>query len=1201
MKKNVSRERGDLKSALRNKFLYVMRKSIILSIFLAHVVSFASAQKVNINIKNQSISSIFKSITKQTNLEFFYSDNSFDANKIISVKASNENAVDLVGRIVGKQFKVEVIDGNRIIIALDKTKKNDASSTNADVVEIEIKGRIKNANGENLVGATVWCKGTKNGSITDFDGKFEILANKGDVLIIDYIGYERKEITIKDETKFQEIVMVQSVSELDEVKVVSTGYQKIDNERSTGSVSVVTAKDLEKIPVSNVMHQLEGQVAGLAVDILDSDNTFVYDNVFGDAAGKTSYNFRIRGKSTYQTSGSSSMPLIVLDGTPTELDIRTLNPADIEKITFLKDAAAASIYGARSANGVMVIDTKKGKKGKSRISVSQNYSISAEPKLSSLSLMNSSQVLNLEQELVDKNMVSDPANATNLYYANPISQGLEIMFQEKRGTITAAEKEAKLNVLRNRNNYDQIQKYLLQAAESKNFNVSLSGGKDDYSYFTSAAFSKEKPNAIGNEGKRMTLTVNQDFKLFKSFKLSTSLKGSFFNYLQNGLGLAPLAASSSTLLPYDQIVDDNGNSVDYYRRFYSTSSQSLTEKGYLPWTYNYIDELENSNKEIKENNYSANIALTVPLIKGLNAVGTYYMENSNLTNTNIYNEQTYYVRDAINYATYLNTTTNKLTYGIPKGGIYQSNGYTKNSYTARGQLNYDLAIAEKHKVDALGGIEFRQVRDINSGRTLYGYNEPTQSSIDLPGISYTNVYGSTIGISYNNTEKDQRRRFLSYYSNAAYSYDNKYTISGSVRLDDYNNFGVDKSLRRTPLWSTGAKWNVYKEAFMEKATFVNNLSLRLSYGFNGNISLTTFPFTNISLASIDTYSQLPYAFVTAAANPTLTWEKTGVFNVGVDFGLFNSRLNGTLEYYKKNSKDLIQDFPVSPFYGLPNNSLTRNTATLEGHGIDLNLNGVLVRNQNFSADLNLVTSYNTNEVTDSRYTSYSSYLNGTGSTPPIVGYGLSSVFAFRSAGLDANGMTQIYNKSGDIVKSTTILTDIEDMKYMGTSTPQYYGSISSNIRYHKFSLYMLATYKLDYVLFKPTFLQYVDRYGSFTKYDLNAEIDNRWRVAGDEATTSVPGVKGMTGYSYVRYLFGDNRVIDGDHIRFKEISLKYDLSSFLKDTFIENASITFAARNLGIIWRKNKDNIDPDFLPYTGITSKLPPVGMYTLGLNINF
>ncbi|MFC5682388.1 SusC/RagA family TonB-linked outer membrane protein [Flavobacterium sp. MAHUQ-51] len=1176
-----------------------MRKSLILSIFFAHIASFALGQKVNVNIKNEPISSVFKKISKQTKLEFFYSETVFDSSKKVSVSANNIEAMSLIGQIIGNKYKAELVDKNRILIVLNNSTTNAISKPTAkSVVAAKVTGVVKNAKGEALIGATVWCRGTRFGSITDAEGKFEVEAKKGDVLVIDYVGYERKEITITDESKYLEVVMVFAVSKLDEVKVVSTGYQKIDNERSTGSVSVVTAKDLEKIPVSNVMHQLEGQVSGLAVDILDSDNTFVYGRVFGDGAGSTSYNFRIRGQSTYRSNG---MPLIVLDGTPTELDIRTLNPADIEKITFLKDAAAASIYGVRSANGVMVIETKKGKLGKSRISVAQNYSISAKPNLASLPLMNSSQVLNLEQELVDKGLAFDPNSAFNLFSAIPISQGMEIMFQEKRGTITAAEKNAKLDILRNRSNYDQIQKYLIQPAESSNYNISLSGGKDDYSYFTSAAFSKEKPNSVGDEGKRMTFTVNQDFKLFKSLKLSTSLKGSFFNYLQNGLGLSPLNASLTTLLPYDQLVDDNGKSVDYFRTFYSKNSLDLQSKGYLPWTYNFIDELKNSNKETKENNYSANIALTLPLFKGLEAVGTYYIENSDLTNTNIYNDKMYYTRDLINLATYLNPNTNALTFGLPKGGIYQSTENTRSSYTARGQLNYDLLIADKHKIDALGGVELRQVREQISGRTLYGYNENTQTSIDIPSINYTSVYGFSSSMSYGNTQKDQRRRFLSYYSNAAYSFDNKYVISGSVRLDDYNNFGVDKSLRRTPLWSTGAKWNVFKEAFMNKASFVSNLSLRLSYGYNGNISLTTYPFTNISLAATDSYSQLPFAFISAAANPTLRWEKTGVFNVGVDFGFFNSRLNGSFEYYKKNSKDLIQEFPVSPFYGLPNNSLTRNTATLVGHGIDLNLNGVLVRNNDFGVDLNLVTSYNTNEVTDSRYTSYTSYLNGTGSTPPIVGYGLNSIFAFRSAGLDANGRTQIYDKQGNIVAYNKILTDIEDMKYMGTSTPQYYGSISSNIRFHKLSLYLLATYKLDYVLFKPTFQTYVDRYGSFSKYDLNQDIDNRWRVPGDEAKTTIPGVQGMSGYSHGRYYFSDNRVIDGDHIRFREISLKYDLSSYLKKTFINNASLTFAARNLGIIWRKNKDNIDPDFLPYTGGTIKLPPVGMYTLGLNVNF
>lgn len=1165
----------------------------ILCMFLAFTAVAQTNKTVTIEGTNLTFQKVFANITKQTGYVFFYNVKILDKAKPVNLNIQKKSISEALGIVFeGQQFAFTIQDKTIVVTS--------TSPENLSTGSIEVKGRVLNSNGEPYPGVNIWVTGTRIGATTDFDGSF-ILHSVPTNAIVEASGLtiETTRLNLDGRSNIT-ITAKEKVSLMNEI-VVNNGYQKISKTRSTGSVSTITAKDLEKIPVSNVMHQLEGQVAGLAIDVLESDNSFVYGNVFGAGAAKTSYNFRIRGQSTYDTSGASSLPLIILDGTPTELDIRTLNPKDIEKITFLKDAAAASIYGARSANGVMVIETKKGKKGKTRFSASQNYSIANKASLSRLPLMNSSQVLNLEQELVDKGIITDPAAATSLYYSTPINQGVEYMFQEKRGTITTAEKNAQLDILRGRNNYDQITKYLMRPSESNNFDFSFSGGQNDYTYFTSASFSNEKTQAVGTGGKRMTFTVNQDFKLLNYFKVSTSLKGSIFNYDQNGLGLSPLQASLTSFLPYNEIVDANGNSVSYDRRFYSADTQRLQGQGYLPWTYNYIDELNNSNKGIEERNYSANVSITAPLFKGLDAVATYYIETSNLDNKNLYNPNTYYARDLVNQYTTVNTATNELIHGVPLGGISQNSRFGKDSYTGRGQLVYNTTLADKHVIDALGGIEFRETVESNQSGTLFGYNETAQTSIDLPSNTPNTIYGYPQGISYNNTLKSQTRRFLSYYGNASYTYDNKYTVSGSARLDDYNNFGVDKSYRRTPLWSTGLKWNITKENFMKNVTFFDNLSFRASYGYNGNISLETFPFTNISLADVDRFSQQPFAFISAAANPALRWEKTGIMNFGLDFSLFNYRLNGTIEYYKKNSEDLITEFPVTPFYGIPNSMLTRNASTLEGHGIDLNLKGTIISTKDFGFDLSLVTSYNTNEVTDSRFTNFANILNGTGSTAPIVGYGTNSIFAFRNAGLNNAGSVQVYDKDGNIVQSNTMLTNIEDMKYMGTSTPKYYGSLSANLTYKKLSLYLLATYKLDYVLFKPSFDQYVDRYGSFKGYDLNSDIDLRWRNPGDEATTNVPGVRGMTGYSYSRYRLSDDKVIDGDHIRFKEVSLKYDLSNLFENTFIDSASLTCSARNIGIIWRKNNDNIDPDFLPLTGTNMKLPPTAMYSMGFNFNF
>ena len=1195
MKKNLSAKDCGVKSALWDKFLSIMRKSLILSILFSSIAVFAYSQKLSLKAKNQSVASVLKSITKKTNVEFFYSDDVFDAQRRVDITVNNADVMAVIKQLIGEGYKAEFVNSKLIVIALNPKVKTVQSSVMDE--KVKIKGVVTNSKKEYLIGATVWVKGTKDGAITNFDGSYEIMAKKGDVLIFEYMGYKKLEVAVTDSLIINPI-MLEDVSKLDEVKIVSTGYQNIDKERSTGSFTVITAKDLEKVPVNNVLHRLEGQVAGLQLELLDSDNTFVYGRKFGSGSEKTAYNISIRGKSTISPT-SNAMPLIVLDGTPTELDIRTINPDDIEKITFLKDAAAASIYGARAANGVMVINTKKGKQGQTRINFSQNYGFSNKPSLSKLPLMNSAQVLNLEQEFVDKNLVTDPASVTYML-TTPVSQGMDLMFQYKRGQITQAQRDAGLDVLRNRNTYGQAEQYLLQASTSQNYDLSFSGAENDYSYFMSGSYSKEETQAKGSDGQRLTLLSNQDFKLFNYAKITTSLRGSIFKYNENSLGLSPLGMSSNTLLPYNQIVGDNGNSVDYYRHFYAGQTIPLEQAGYLPWTYNYIDELNNKDNTINEQNFGATVSATLPLLKGLDAVGTYSVETSTSSNDNMYNENTYYARDAINSATSINSNGD-LVYGIPLGGIFQSNKFGKTSSTMRGQLNYDGIIGQDHLINAMGGIEARETGETQDSRTLYGYNSKTQTSVDIPSKNYVDVNGYNYTISNGNVHKDFHRRFLSYYANAGYTFKNKYTLTGSARLDDYNNFGVDKKLRRTPLWSTGAKWNIKEESFLKDVNLVNDLALRASYGFNGNINLEVFPFTNISISDLDNFSQQPYAFISQPANPNLRWEKTGILNFGVDFSLLNSRLNGTVEYYKKDSKDLIVEFPVSPFYGTSNNMLVQNAATLAGHGIDLSLNGTILKAKDFSWNSALVVSFNKTEVTDSRFQNYSQYLNGSGTTPPVEGYPLNSIFAFRSAGLDATGRTQVYDKSGKIVNSFTSLKDIEDMKYMGTNIPSYYGSFSHTFNYKKLSLYILATYKFDYVLFKPTYGGYVNRQGRFNQYDLNTDIDQRWRKTGDEATTSVPGIQGSTGLSYVRYIYGEDQIIDGDHIRFRELSLKYDMTSLINRGIVRGASVTFTARNLGFFWRKNKDGLDPDFLPYTGTNMKLPAMAIYSIGFNVNF
>ncbi|UII25395.1 SusC/RagA family TonB-linked outer membrane protein [Fulvivirga maritima] len=1192
-----------IKTAFRDKIDYrglLMRFTCVLILFIsaldlgiAHPVEGQKLEEIQVLVEfeDADLKSVFKTLEKKTNLLFAYPTGALDTYRVNMDKQSRSVKEVLDQALANTPYTYKRLENNILVFKKENNEEvKEVASIGAFEEQVRVTGKVTDATtGDPMPGVNIVLKDRALGTMTNAEGMYMIEARPEDVLVFSFIGYKPTEVLVGNNS-ILDVAMEVSLTTLSEVTILSTGYQKIEKERATGSFSTLESKDLKKVPSRNVIQQLEGQVAGLQVNINENDNTFVYDNLVGKESGGTSYSYKIRGQSTLDTDGKNDSPLIVLDGTPTEIDIRTLNPNDIEKITFLKDAASAAIYGVRAANGVIVIDTKKGKTGETTINFSHTTTFSSKPRISELPLMNSAELIDFEQELVDSGIAMDPT--TSFFRPAPISDAMDIMFQEKRGELKPGEAYSALNILRNRNNYGQIEDNFLQRAKAESYNLSLSGGQEKHHYFASASYSKEETKFIGRQGRRLTLLVNQDFKLFDYATLNTSLKGSIFKYDQNHVGLQPLQSSNYMFLPYDQIEDFK------YRQFYSAESIELENNGYLPGTYNYIQELDNRNNTVNEQNYFANVSLTIPLIlEGLDFVSTYSIERSYSDNENIYNEETYHTREILNTATSVDPSTGNLIYGIPRGSIVQNNNYINTNTTSRFQLNYANNLVEDHYLRGMAGIEFRQMKTEGKGGTLYGYDEDSQTFVGSPISPYTTIDGYPRDLDYFNSRLSQRRRFLSYYGDLSYTYRNKYTLTGSVRLDDYNNFGVDKKYRRQPLWSVGTMWNMKKENFLAAVEPINSLKLRASYGYNGNVSLTTYPFTNISLSTqADPFSKDPYAAINSPANPALRWEKTGIFNIGVDFALFNNRLRGTVEYYDKKSKDLLVELPISVFYGVDGNRVTQNSATLKGHGVDMNLSGTILQKDAFNWDLGGVLTYNVNEVADSRFDDYTNYLRGAG-RPPVDGYALNSIFAFRSAGLDNTGRTQVYNRNGDIVDYNTDLEELEDLKYMGTMLPDYYGGINTTLTYKRLSLYVLLTYKLDYVMVKPTF-----SYGLGRDYDLHTDLSNRWKTAGDEKNTDVPSLMGMTGNSLTRYMLSDKQIMDGDHIRLKQISLTYDLSGMFFTNYIKGASLSFSAQNVALLWTKNDEGLDPDFLPTLGKSSiNLGPPVMYSVGVNVNF
>ncbi|WP_316848901.1 SusC/RagA family TonB-linked outer membrane protein [Pedobacter agri] len=1147
------------------------------------------------NLKTKNLDEVLKKVLYSNNLLFLY---------------VSEGNYTIVSR--DERLFQSVIPGN----------STNAPTISADNDEHYLRGRVLDKNGDALPGATIKSNGSNRVVVSGSDGRFNMFVPDGATSVsVSYIGFQTSIIPIGRTSGNLTINMTPSaLGQLKDVNVVSNGYQTLSKERITGAASTVTAEQIAKIPVPNVLQRLEGMVPGVRVNVLSSDRSFAYSSGTSTGSqislnggtrtvGRNDYNMSIRGISTLS---GESFPLVVVDGAVSELDISTFNPDDIENISFLKDAAAASIWGARAANGVMVITTKRGKNTKQpSINASVSIGFSEKPDLGYYRTMNSAQQLEYERELVTRNFITD-LGATNYNTGSyNRSEGTFLALRLKAGTITQAQYDARASQLSAIDNNSQISDFFLQRANNQQYNFSISGGSDSHTYYYSASYAKETPFVTRNGGQRLTATINNSWKLFKVATLSANLKGAFFNLANNGVSVASLYNSSggATLMPYTLLADQNGNpvSVDRLNPAYTATLGS----SYKDWRYSYLQEQLLNNDIQKDNSYVAGINLNIPILKGLSATGQYTNERTFSNRRVFYDPNSYQVRNMLNYLTPAGSTTNSA--GLANNaGVLNTINTSINNYSLRGQLDFQRTLGKDHQVTALAGTEIRETNLGQGSQGLYGYNTQTGFSSNVSYLSnaYPTIAGFNSGLSLGGspTQGDKRRRFLSYFSNAAYTFKDRYTVSGSVRYDDYNNFGVDRSLRATPLWSTGVKWNANREVFLKDLTWLSNLALRATYGVNGNISTTVYPFTNIGLySSADAVNNQAAAFISAPANPGIRWEKTFVTNLGLDFGFLQNKITGSFDAYWKRGRDLLYAFPISSTYvGTISTTLTTNSASLNGRGIDLSLNASLLNagGVNWSAGGNF--SYSTNEAADNRFRDNltTSFYSSPGSIPFVTGYPTDKIFVYKNAGLDASGLTQIFDENGGIIRANTAtVPSFGALKFAGRASAPYFGSINQTLSYKGFNLFVLATYQFGNVFLKPSVSNYALANFNVT-YDKSIDIASRWKSPGDEAGTSIPGLNGtpaVINTSLLRYQYSDINVLKGDYIRLREVSLSYDLPAQAILKQIKSAKVSLAVRNLGFIWKANKEGYDPDVVNYTNTPFNFPAARTYNLSLNMNF
>lgn len=1092
--------------------------------------------------------------------------------------------------------------------------------------QVPINGRVTGQDKNPLEGVSVTVQGTNKQTSTGRDGSYQITADNGNVLIFRMVGYEAVERTVNGQSKI-DVTLQSSVTALDEV-VVSTGYQNINKRLFTGASQNLKMADVKVEGTTDISRMLQGRAAG--VNIQNVSGTF------GSAPKVT-----IRGGSSIlgQTS-----PLWVIDGVVREdiveqsfndltsgnaetligSSLAGINTNDIESIDVLRDAAATSLYGARALNGVIVITTKKGSRN-TPVSLNYNNELSMRgvPSYNTYDILNSYESMAMLIEQLEKGYfnMADIAGSPN--------SGVLGMAYKKMGTYDEGNQRFYLrNTQSDLNRFLQTYEMantdwfetLFKNSISQMHSLSFSGGGANNTYYASIGYVTDPGWTVGEKVNQLSLNLKNTFYFSDKIDVTIGVLGSirdqrapgtfdsqsdaYFGKMTRDFDINPLGYATSTsrmLRPRDEF----GN-LEYYTTNYAP--------------FNILNELETNRMEIGVNDFQFQADFKYKILDKLDfsTVGSARFFNS------AREHKVYETANAIlayNAAgSQLIRKNNRFLYNdleragfmpIPvmeNGGMYKKSDNSLRSYYLRNSLHYADRINDAHDLDILAAQEVRYLnRDIPQF-TGYGiqYSRGNVPFTDPHIIEKTINEGS----SYFQLDRF-RERTVAFLAKATYGYKNRYVASFSGRYDGSNRQGEAVDSRWIPTWTMSAKWNVLEEQFMQSVekSALSNLQLRYSYGLTAN----TGPATNayaIFRNSITVNRRLPSAresalSIEALRNRNLTWEKQYASNLGLDLGLFDNRVTMSVEAYRNNSFDLIDDIQVGGVGG--ELEKTANNADMKTQGIEVTLATDNVRKKDFSWSSTINFSVFEQKITRLELRPMVFELvSPTGGN--VLGYPRNSLYSLDFTGLDYRGLPQFnIGKGGE---EEIVITDVnmqdrdrimDYLVYEGAVDPNLTMGFSNTFKYKgwsfSFFLYGSSGNKLR---LKPVFS---DTYPE--SFVPSRDFVNRWLLPGDEEITHVPVIAdkrlsneiGDLQRAYNAYNFSTERVVNGRYIRVRNISLGYSLpKTLLQPIRLNNVAVRLSATNPFLLYSdKRLNGADPEFFATGGVAMPIPKQYIFSL------
>ncbi len=1171
--------------------IYTLLKQKALYALLFMTFSFcAAAQNVSLKMDNKSLGEVLNAITHATGYKFVYSDALKEIKSTVSVNCSNKDLKAVLDELLRDKQISYKIEGKNIALSPSAVVPQKAGAK-----ELLIKGIITDENGELLPGVAIRNKTKNKFAASDLDGNYEIEAGAGDILLFTSIGMADKSITFSGKSEKLNVIMNTDIIALNDVVV--TGYQTLSKERSTGSYAVVTSEKINNKLSANVMERLEGMIAGLNTNRGDIE---------------------IRGTSTLQ--GVSS-PLYVVDGVPFEggnstnagiLDV--INPADIINVTVLKDATAASIYGARSANGVIVITTRSGQVGKTRVSYNGSVNFRGLPDRDYLNRMNSNELVDYMLAVNNSHPGLRRSNARQ--WQNDVQT---LILDLREGKISQEQFDNSLAPYRRGDRYDQVvNEFLRKKRVIHQHNLAFSGGTDIYKYSISANYKGTAPYERAQYENRMGFNFKNTFDFFKWLQIDAGIINSneSADYDNGILGMSYLNGGPSSFFMFR---DEDGNPLQMYavgpsqyksqKEIDRLKGLGLQDETFLP-----VNELSNRRYTYKTNYLNINIGAKFKIIEGLTATLRYQTEKTTGFSKQYDSRDAWSVKNMINDATQIDKKTGARKFNVPAGGQILQKNIDNFSYTVRGQVDYSKQINKDHSIQALAGAEVRKIVVSGTGFYRLGYDDNNLSWSEIDALTMSKMLSGTESLSGTFSFKNMLNeiksiynddRFVSFYANASWSYRERLSLTASIRMDQSNLFGTDPKYQYRPLWSAGAHYVLLKNY----GNWLDRLAVRATYGINGNVAKKTGPYLIATVGNNNYYTNENTMSIVSPPNDQLRWEKTNVFNIGVDFNLFRNRLNGSVEFYNKNTTDLLGAFSIDPTLGWT--SVEKNFGSMVNRGVEVSLNSVNIDKRNFRWTTNFIFSYNKNEITriessDESAYSYFYALNNR------KGYPMDALFSIRYKGLNEKGFPVALKADGTDCNNYGELTK-DDLVYSGTYNPPYNASLSNTLSYKGIELGFMFVFSGGHVMRDVASTYLITSHPVYTVSNTDRNMINYWKKPGDELDPDCNPAY-MFGSQYrtateTIWRAADKHVKKADFIKLRDVTLAYNLPAYLlKKTFISGVRVSFQARNLWY-WAANGKGLDPEVWKGSSInnrTSGYPTRGVrypaeFIIGLNLNF